>query len=1837
MANRRPSNQNGVPNGANPGPQHSAAQDSSFSRPFTLYEALPYTPFTSASIVPLESDIIPTPTLGSGSLASSLAQVVPRQDYDTLSKEAANRSKSQQLEQALDQVQQYLNPSRITNFVFNTSPKVASTNGTSPSIAAGLPPFSKMVYDNTAISFRYPTPDTPATVLPNQPSVSSAQAKQATPRQHPQRTPDLKKPSPGTVNAQSHAHNSSRFEIILPHGTPVDASTAGSSAEPTPFPDSKPVARSVTSTPRKSFAIELPSKPSFNKEDYVVVTDVPDLPEEPANLSTRKRKRDEYADSQDAYNISLDQRQRTAAAFQELRRCCQELFEAEDELSAAGSGTHPLVTLSHDQKPTLTAAAHHKLQPLLQKSISLGCFADVPLDDLLRIQRLCEGAVRYLEDLDLRIDQSSGSSEVDQWLQQLHDVDCALRAARTSFWIMSGGREDKQLYSEDTSQNYAKLLRNVMDAIIEPITEMRSSKDHGEAETAFRLLAPHKKTIATVFTSYQRLLSVTASLVSTIELPEMVINMLESVASHLIFIENARMEKDSVMGIPKFDGIRLVAMDLLSQIFLRDPSQRKSIINDILSSLDRLGKQNARQFKLADGGSIQVVSALIMGLIQASATKLDDRKGNRSKLMQSVEGDSAEEDGDDPMSKGNSHTDTSTIKSEEHAAAQHSVAVSELRSFSEPLVKTAIANASYVVNFIVDRASKSTKSGETPYRNLFDQFIEDFTTCLDLPEWPAAELLLRVLAGVMIKLSENDKTAAPVKNMALDALGAMGASISKLRSHLRKSSTSLEAAEQNELGVFLADLASSSLESRLGREAVITWSGPYRVALEYLEDRRSEDPHIGSAVSLLMAEWAEQIFTSYDDCKDDDDGRDQELGKLAYRLRMMIQDRRWLSREYTFSAVSSSQGRLSYGIALMHTTFCEAFPRILGILLRSMASDQATVRSKSLKSVNQVLETDPTILDADPTTIQLILQCSSDPSPQVRDSALGLIGKCIDLRPALQETTIPTILERFTDAGVGVRKRAMKLAKEIYLRNPKKSVRGAIASNLLHRVQDPDEGVRDIARQVIEEIWIHPFLSGEGSAAYQTALMDHVSLMVHTAKQGSAMAVLDQVFQAIIRPETKTTGETFRVCKTLVASMFEFLENQDSDDPSVPSGRDALQLLMIFAKADGRLFTFEQIRLLKQYILSIRTGGNPSVSRAVLTIYRQVLPQLSSVHSQFLMDIRAELLPSVSKVPRPLLDDVMACLWNISGLLQTSEHLARLILSSLQGVQKIRAMAQKAPLDDHKMRQFDRYSLIVGMAGKHCDLEQHQELFRTGFPKWQGNSVSKLMVDVLIPFASPSQPLEVRKSALDAVGLICQSWPRNYTAANVYTTFQQVFDEKIPALEAMVLRSFKEFLLTEEHRSERAAEAASAEESEGDKQKLTVMGGTSYDDVASGTTQRFLKEITRISLATQDEHAFLAAEVLASINRQGLVHPKETGVTLITLETSTVSKMAELAFSEHRALHTKYEAVLEREYARAIQSAFAYQRDIVGEAHGATTDPFTPKLHFMMEVLKISKSKNRSKFLEKLCNQIEFDPSKLNASEDIPPHVQYSRFIVENLAFFEYMTMGELQSVVSAMEKLVGGIGASIAHAIESEVFQVRMDAEPSSQQVMESGGDQPPPFTIGVDTPRLRQLTAGSMILQALWETRSYLRRLYNMGTSRREPKAKAVAKDLNKAPVKVQGITGDKLWEEINLIMSGLTSQEQMVLQCKSFVELMSVDKEFKVADEDGDLNDEEPMTPSGDEDDLAEDRGRKRKSVSTPRGRKKRARSSSQPRKRGRPRKNAAPDLDAEGESDYGDYFD
>lgn len=886
-------------------------------------------------------------------------------------------------------------------------------------------------------------------------------------------------------------------------------------------------------------------------------------------------------------------------------------------------------------------------------------------------------------------------------------------------------------------------------------------------------------------------------------------------------------------------------------------------------------------------------------------------------------------------------------------------------------------------------------------------------------------------------------------------------------------------------------------------------------------------------------------------------------------------------------AISNTQGRLSYAVIVLNLPFCQQSDRVLKILLDSAGSEQSSVRTRSLKSVTQMLEQDPSLLDGPKNVKTLILKCASDASSKVRDSALTLIGKCISLKPALEKEFCMAVLGLANDPATLVKKRAMRLLQDMYLRNSHKDIRAAIADSLLQRVMDNDAGVADLARLTLEEIWFTPY--AKLVEATVLSVQDKISLqlqicqIVGTVQRGEFVSsTMVSLFQDVLSNKSKSAASNFKICKALVAVAFEGIIDS-GDLPEDLEQTHILQTLTIFARASAKLFAPEQLQYLQPYITNLSNPDDLNIFRSVVIVFRCVLPILSVVQYGLLRDVQTALLHSIAKLGRMEMDEVAACLWTINGTLRDPEKLIKLTVSVLKNLHTLQGVEFSNPKHIQDLNRVKKYVRIAGYFGKHCDFESNSSSFQQSLPWWKGKSVAGLIVGAITPFAKAEQPISLRADALDGIGLICQSWPFQFNQQIVSRMFEDILTHGESELQKIVLSSFRDFFAKQERQAENKGDFATKEGNPPASGKLGGSMTASDGDGASALiAQRFLRSVLNIALASQDQSALTATQVIASINRQGLVHPKESGPALVALETSTNKEIAEIAFHAHRSLHQQHESMFEREYMRAIQEAFKYQRDIVKDLRGAIGQPPVSKLSALIEIINTSKGKYQRKFLENFCSKINFDISKIDLGDGMSSTLQYSRFLTENLAFFEYGRMEELIHTISCTEKIVASTGSGIAHIISTDIFPIRLDPTLKDQLSSEQGANiQSANKTGDINSHRLHQLATAAVILTSLWDTRTYLRRLYGLQPShqKRESKTKQSVKDLNKVPNRTQGVSGERLLLQIAERIGSLENNDGMMKQCKEFVELLSVDNELKVA-ADGEAEATPAESPSGDD---------------------------------------------------------
>jgi cohesin loading factor subunit SCC2 len=449
--------------------------------------------------------------------------------------------------------------------------------------------------------------------------------------------------------------------------------------------------------------------------------------------------------------------------------------------------------------------------------------------------------------------------------------------------------------------------------------------------------------------------------------------------------------------------------------------------------------------------------------------------------------------------------------------------------------------------------------------------------------------------------------------------------------------------------------------------------------------------------------------------------------------------------------------------------------------------------------------------------------------------------------------------------------------------------------------------------------------------------------------------------------------------------------------------------------------------------------------------------------------------------------------------------------------------------------------------------------------EWNGNSVSAFLLEGVRPFTMQSWDMSIREQALRSVGEISQQSPKMIIRADVEKAFKLVFiNQDNQDLKRAVLIQFRDFFASAERRSETGAEIAVGQGAVAGAARLDTSFAASDNDSATlHLAQKFLSDIVGIALGKTDDLALLATNIIISISRQGLVHPKEVGPALIALETSPVPHISQKAFLEHQKIHLQHETMFEKEYMTAVAQAYAYQRDVCDDSHGLTNIAFKPKMHLLFNVLKMGGRKTLKKFLTNICKQIDFELPKLDCTGAVPDVVLFTRFCLENLGLFDYAKVDEIVQLTSSLEGIVlKHTGPAVALAIETEMPQ---HIPHPVQQPQEPGVDDASVLNVTLeDLPpaqfpeaRLRQLTVACMILQMMWETRSFIKRIYNM-------QGKITAKDFQKPATRMNFVSGKELWDRMSNIMTSLDSRDNMIKQCRDFAELLEVDREAKFDDE-------------------------------------------------------------------------
>uniref|UniRef100_A0A182SQZ6 Nipped-B protein n=1 Tax=Anopheles maculatus TaxID=74869 RepID=A0A182SQZ6_9DIPT len=301
-----------------------------------------------------------------------------------------------------------------------------------------------------------------------------------------------------------------------------------------------------------------------------------------------------------------------------------------------------------------------------------------------------------------------------------------------------------------TSKNTKFLQEDNIDAIIkfvqfqlretifpsyDPVYSVETKRKAGEGNKKKKAVTYQQKGITMLYTK-------------TVELSKQLVTMFES----FHFVDTIVIHASSLGVEPFFvdniETLQFVCLDLVTTIFQNEKyaHHRRNIVSDILTSFDRLphSKRNLRPYKLVNnGGNIQMMTALVLQLIQSSVI-----------LPDTLTTDTAVGSGTGSSGGGKS---------------------TDLFIFGK--YNTALSIGGNFLTTFLDKCK--SRSNETDFRPLFENFIHDLLTTVNKPEWPAAELLLSLLGTMLVKKMSDKGVEQSIRVVSLEYLGIVAARLRK--------------------------------------------------------------------------------------------------------------------------------------------------------------------------------------------------------------------------------------------------------------------------------------------------------------------------------------------------------------------------------------------------------------------------------------------------------------------------------------------------------------------------------------------------------------------------------------------------------------------------------------------------------------------------------------------------------------------------------------------------------------------------------------------------------------------------------------------------------------------------------------------------------------------------------------------------------------------------------------------------------------------------------------------------------------------------------------------------
>ncbi|XP_056231603.1 nipped-B-like protein A isoform X5 [Seriola aureovittata] len=1217
-----------------------------------------------------------------------------------------------------------------------------------------------------------------------------------------------------------------------------------------------------------------------------------------------------------------------------------------------------------DEIPQELLLGKHQLNELGSESAkikAMGISSRIPSDKLVKLLNILEKNIQDGSKLTTMMNHDHDAEDEERLWRDLimERVTKSADACLTALNIMTSAHMPKAVYIEDVIERvlqYTKFhLQNTLYPQYDPVYRVDPHGGGMLSSKAKRAkCSTHKQRVIVML--YNKVCDIVSNISELLEiqlLTDTTILQVSSMGITPFFVENV-------------SELQLCAIKLVTAVFSRYEKHRQLILEEIFTSLARLptSKRSLRNFRLnssdQDGEPmyIQMVTALVLQLIQCVVHLPSDK---------------------DAFEEYDSKVDQDVLITNSY--------------------ETAMRTAQNFLSVFLKKCG--SKQGEEDYRPLFENFVQDLLSTVNKPEWPAAELLLSLLGRLLVHQFSNKQTEMALRVASLDYLGTVAA-------RLRKDAVTSKM-DQRSIDRILQQSPGNDETQQL-----------QKALLDYLEENAETDASLVFARKFYIAQWFRDATTEAEKSMRNQNPKDEDssdgpqhakelesTGEIMQRaekrkkfLRNIIKTTpaHFTTLKMNSDTVDYQDSCLIVRYLASMRPFAQSFDIYLTQILRVLGESAIAVRTKAMKCLSEVVAVDPSIL-ARSDMQRGVHGRLMDNSTSVREAAVELLGRFVLSRPQLTEQYYDMLIERILDTGISVRKRVIKILRDICLEQPTFSKITEMCVRMIRRVND-EEGIKKLVNETFQKLWFTPTPAHDKETMTRKIL--NITDVV-AACRDTGYDWFEQLLQNLLKSEEDASYKPAKkACVQLVDNLVEHIlkyEESLAENKGVNSTRlvACITTLYLFSKIRAQLMVKHAMTMQPYLTTKCNTANDFMVICNVAKILELVVPLMEHPSETFLATIEEDLMKLIIKYGMTVVQHCVSCLGAVVNKVTHNYKFVWACFNRFYGaLNKLKIQHQEDPNSATLVanKPFLLRSLFtVGALARHFDFDLEEF-------KGTNKVVIKEKVLELLLYFTKHEDEEVKTKAIIGLGFLVIMHPSQMFVPEVKTLYNGILADASSSinLKIQILKNLQTYLQEEDTRMQ---EADREWKKLSKQEDLKEMGDIS-SGMSSSIMQLYLKQVLEAFFHTQSSVRHFALNVIALTLNQGLIHPVQCVPYLIAMGTDPEPSMRNKADQQLVEIDKKYTGFIHMKAVAGMKMSYNLQQAIdlshKSIIRGFRQDETHSALCSHLFTMIRGNRQHRRAFLISLLNLFD-DSAKTE--------VNMLLFIADNLACFPYQSQEE--------------------------------------------------------------------------------------------------------------------------------------------------------------------------------------------------------------------------------------